>query len=275
VIIILVAAGVVLVAVVAGIAVQVRRYGSLQAAFSGDLKAERKRLAGARSLARSLSKEREAELKGAKKALEGATAAREKRIAELTATLAYLENPGTGPRLGSLHDVTLYRHAVQVKTQMLPLLGASARVENTGDSAVLTVTSGSGLSAVTSFDTQLRSVGDPTTSRSGDVVTISQRQERKYSLEQVIALRTDISNAAVLEKNFREDLPRARAAAADALETAVGDTGDVDLAAAALQQVESGSAVLDQLEAARRELEDVERDWTARTAQKPVEVAVS
>jgi hypothetical protein len=263
--IVLVIVGVVLMAAVA-VAVQAHRFGGLKAAVSAELRTERKALVQARARVRSLTKSRESELKDARRALEQATSRRQSRIEAAQKAVAEMDNPGTGRKLTGLKDVKLYEHAVDVSGSMIGLYGARADVQTTADSAILVVTDAEGRSAIRSFDTRFRDVGSARTQTNGDIVEVVQDQRRQFSPEQVVQLSSNINNAAVAERQFVEQLPAARAAAARELELAVAETGQIDTAAAQLQALEADSAVLAELTEAQQNLTQVEESWGASKA---------
>jgi hypothetical protein len=266
---VLVVVGLALVALAVAVAIRAHRYGGFRAAFSGDLKSDRKELASARARVRSLTKTREAEVAQARNYLQQMTDRRDGRIRQLSAELAELQEPGTGAQLVSLQDVAVHAHAVRVGQQWVAMAGASANVQCTPDSAVLYVTDAQGRTAMSAFDTRLRDVGDAKVSYSGDVVKISQAQRRDFSAEQVMHLATAINNAAITEAQFLEYRPGAIVATRAELEAAIADTSEVDAATVALQQIEADSDVLADLQGAQRMLTLVETDWAAKSV-KPV-----
>jgi hypothetical protein len=265
--IVLVVVGVVVLALGAAVAVRVRRYGGFHAAFNGYLKADRKELAEARARVRSLNKAREAEVAAARTHLDQVTAQRDGRIGQLSSALAELHEPGTGPRVHALGKVAVHTHAVNMGYSWVPLAGARARVQSTGDSAVLYVTDAQGREEMAPFDTRLKDVGDAKVSYQGDVVKISQAQKRDYSAEQVMHLATVVNNAAITETQFVEQRPALIEATAAQLQAVTADTSEMDAATVALQQIEADSEVLADLQAAQRTLTLVETDWAAKSAK--------
>jgi hypothetical protein len=259
--------GMVVLALAAAGTFRAHRYGGFRAAFSGDLKADRKELAGARARVRSLTKARDAEVTSARKHLDQVTAARDDRIEELNATLAMLHEPGTGPQLHALGGVAVHTHAVRVGQLWMAIAGATANVQCTPDSAVLQVTDANGRSAMSAFDTRLKDVGDAKVTHSGDVVKISQAQRRDYSAEQVMHLATVVNNAALAEAQFLERRPAAIVATTAELEAVTADTSEMDAATIRLQEIEADSEVLAELQSAQRMLTLVETDWAAKSAK--------
>jgi hypothetical protein len=257
----------VLVAAGAFVAVQANRYGGLRAAFSGELKEQRQTLAAGRSRVSSLRKQREAELRDARRGDEQARAAYDKRIADLQQRAALLENPGTGKKLAGLKDVKLYEHAVEVSRQVVPLYGARAHVDTTPESAILYVTAANGATVMRAFDTRVKDVGDPRVRESGDVVMVEQKQRQDFSATQIHGVANAINNAVVAEQQFVEQLPAMRAATAAELEQAIADTGAVQAAAEHLRQVEAGTPVVAELAAAQEELDRLEVMWQGAVAK--------
>ncbi|MGY1649829.1 hypothetical protein [Geodermatophilus sp. SYSU D01119] len=255
------------------VAVQARRYGGVRAAFSGDLKEQRQALAAGRSRVASLRKQREAELRDARRGDEQARAAYDKRVADLQQRVAVLENPGMGNKLTALKDVKLHEHAVEVSRRTVPLLGARARVEATHESAILYVTAADGSTVFRAFDIRMKDVGDPRVRETGDLVLVEQKQRADFSVTQIHALATAINNAVVAEQRFVEQLPAMRAAAAAGLTQAIADTGAVELAAQRLREVEAGTPTVGELAAAQAELDRLEVGWRGALAQSAAQPA--
>jgi hypothetical protein len=263
----------VLVAAGTFVAVQAKRYGGLRAAFSGELKEQRRALAAGRSAVSRLRKQRETELRDARRGDEQARAAYDKRIADLQQHVAMLDNPGTGKKLAGLKDVKLYEHAVEVSRRMIALYGARAHVDTTPESAILYVTAADGSTAMRAFDTRVKDVGDARVREQGDLVYVEQKQRQDFSATEIHGLANAINNAVVAEQQFVEQLPAMRAAAAAELAQASADTGAVEAAAEHLRQVEAGTPVVAELTAAQQELDGLEALWLgagAVAAPQPV-----
>ncbi|MGY1832901.1 hypothetical protein ACI8AA_21015 [Geodermatophilus sp. SYSU D01180] len=262
----------VVLAVAAFVVVQASRYGGLRAAFSGDLKEQRQALAAGRSRVNALRKQREAELRDARRGDEQARAAYDQRVADLQQRVAVLENPGLGRKLTGLKDVKLHEHAVEVSRHVVPLFGARAHVETTPESAILYVTAADGSMAHRAFDTRLKDVGDPRVRETGDLVLVEQKRRQDFSATQIHGLATAINNAVVAEHRFVEQLPAMRTAAAADLEQAITDTGAVEAATQRLREVEAGTPTVTELAAAQEELDRLEAMWQgalSETAPRP------
>jgi hypothetical protein len=266
---VIVIAAVALVLLGAGaVAVYARRFGGLRAAFSAELKDERRALAAGRSRVGQLRKTRERELRDARQSKERATDAYRSRIVQLQQRLALLEEPGMGRKLESLKDVKVYEHCVQIGGQVIALAGAQVRAETTPDSATLYVTQADGSMAYRTFDTRWKNDGAARVEHGYQVDTIVQDKKREFSPEQINALAAYINNVIVAENQFRRDLPTMHAATAAELQHATADTGAFEAAAAELERVEAGTPTVAELQVAEEELRVLEEQWS-QTLSKP------
>jgi hypothetical protein len=246
------------------------RYGGLRQAFDAKLAADRKTLAETRGHAKRTDKARQAELAKAAKELSAAQAAYDGGIRQGAATVAALENPGTGHRLTKLGPVELHEHAVVLKKAAVPLLGLQARVESASETSYLYLRLSDGREMQHGFSTAWRGTGNTKMNvqeHGGyNLVTATEKQKQDFSDEQVRHLCTIINNAAITEQQFVEDLPAMLAQARTDMATAHAATGPVVERGQNLAQVGAGSSLADEAEAARSRLAEAEAAWLAKTS---------
>jgi hypothetical protein len=243
------------------VAIQVKRYGSLRAAFSGELKSERQVLSEGRSRVARLAKQREAELRDAQRSHDQAQSSYNKRAAQAQAQVEFLENPGMGKKLGSLKDVKVYERSIKINGRVLKLAGGHVRVDVMSGVAILVFTHADGHIEQRSYDTSWRDAGGPTVTHGSEVTTVTQQRKRDFTPEEVHGFGSGISNAILAANRFEAELPGMRVAAAAELEAAVADTAAVESTLVELQRVQAGTDTVVELASAEQELQVLESRW--------------
>lgn len=234
---------IVLIVVALFLMVKVKRYGSLSAAFSKNLKNEREELAAARHEASRLRRERERELWRARS-----------EVDRLTEELEALLEPGSGKQVAKVGPVTAREHVLEIHGAVMPLDGMRVRIDTRGALINFAFLDKTGLEAAASFDTAVRQVGvDHRQKQVGDrtVVESVPRTRQDYTPEKVQSFAVTLQKLIDAETRFVAALPDLIQATRTALKAAVADEG----------RIAESSETATALDAAQKRLESVEQAW--------------
>lgn len=226
-------------------------------AFGSEYESDREALATARHRARVLARTAAQEESAARAELAAAEAAYEKRLRELEQRVATLRNPGSGQRLDSRGELTLFQHVLVVETQRgtrsMALAGLDVRFETGQKNYSIYLTEVTGQVYRAKYPHHLPVA----------------EGHQQFDEDDVRDFAVSIANAVAKENSFCARIPQQITAAEKDLEDTRADTSAQDSARERLAGIRERNREDPRRKRADSPLEKALKDWERLTGRVP------